>query len=233
MIIAAIAIAIMLLGTGYAYWTETLTINNTVSTGYLDVKFIDADAWDYDDSETFYTHRSNLVVAHKTIAADGKSISLTVDNLYPGAGASLDFLVENIGTVPAKIGTVTGTVTKNQALADALDYYVDTVKLYSNGRSQSYEIDPIKADTVEELALKLQETLDDIILNPGDKLYLYRNLEYPGYDIVMPASITGDDFENEELIFNLDLNFTQVNGVSLPEDNEIPVTPVDENAIAN
>lgn len=209
MIIAAIAIAIMLLGTGYAYWTETLDISNTVSTGYLDVKFIDADVWDYDDSETF-NHRSNLVIAHKTIAADGQSISLTVDNLYPGSGASLDFLVENIGTVPAKIGTVTGTVIKNQNLADALDYYVDTVKFY-NGSWQSYEIDPIQADTVEDLALKLQETLEDIVLDPGDKLYLYRSQEHPGYDIVMPASITGDDFENEQLIFNLGLTFTQVN----------------------
>lgn len=209
MLITAITIAIMLLGTGYAYWTETLTISNTVSTGYLDVKFIDADAWDFDDSETFH-HRSNLVIAHKTIAADGRSISLTVDNLYPGSGASLDFLVENTGTIPAKIGTVTGTVTENQALADALDYYVDTVKVY-NGSWQSYEIDPIKADTVEELALTLQQTLDDIILNPGDKLYLYRSQEHPGYDIVMPASITGDDFEDEQLIFDLDLTFTQVN----------------------
>lgn len=210
MIIAAITIAIMLLGTGYAYWTETLTISNTVSTGYLDVKFIDADAWDYDDSETF-SHRSNLVIAHKTIAADGKSISLTVDNLYPGAGASLDFLIENTGTVPAKIGTITGTVIDNQALGNALDYYVDTVRIYSNGRVQSFEIDPIKADTVEELASTLQQTLDDIILNPGDKLYLYRSQEHPGYDIVMPASITGDDFEDEQLIFDLDLTFTQVN----------------------
>jgi len=209
MVIAAITIAIMLLGTGYAYWTETLTINNTVSTGYLDVKFIDADAWDYDDSETF-SHRSNLVIAHKTIAADGQSISLTVENLYPGSGASLDFLIENKGTIPAKIGTVTGTVIKNQALADALDYYVDTVKFY-NGSWQFYEIDPIEADTVEELAFALQQTLDDIILNPGDKLYLYRTQEHPGYDIVMPASITGDDFEDEQLIFNLGLTFTQVN----------------------
>lgn len=209
MIITAITIAIMLLGTGYAYWTETLTINNTVSTGYLDVKFIDADAWDFDDSETF-SHRSNLVIAHKTIAADGQSIALTVDNLYPGSGASLDFLVENTGTIPAKIGTVTGTVIKNQALADALDYYVDTVKVY-NGNWKSYEIDPIEADTVQDLALTLQQTLDDIILDPGDKLYLYSSQEHPGYDIVMPASITGDDFENEELIFNLGLTFTQVN----------------------
>jgi len=209
MIITAIAIAITLLGTGYAYWTETLTIENTVSTGYLDVKFIDADAGDYDDSETF-SHRSNLVNAYKTIAADGKNISLTVDNLYPGSGASLDFLVENTGTIPAKIGTVTGTVIKNQELADALDYYVDTVKIY-NGNWQNHEIDPIKADTVEDLALKLQQTLDDIILQPGDKLYLYRSQEHPGYDIVMPASITGDDYENEQLIFDLGLTFTQVN----------------------
>jgi len=210
MIIAVITIAIMLLGTGYAYWTETLTIDNTVSTGYLDVRFIDANAWDYDNSEVFPSRGSNLVIAHKTIAADGQSITLTVENLYPGAGASLDFLIENKGTIPAKIWTVTGTVIKNQALADALDYYVDTVRFY-NGSWQFYEIDPIKADTVEELAFALQQTLGDIILNPGDRLYLSRTREYPGYDIVMPVSITGDDFEDEQLIFNLGLTFSQVN----------------------
>ena len=67
MIIAVITISIMLLGTGYAYWTETLTIDNTVSTGYLDVRFIDANAWDYDNSEVFPSRGSNLVIAHKTM----------------------------------------------------------------------------------------------------------------------------------------------------------------------
>jgi hypothetical protein len=156
------------------------------------------------------SHRSNLVIAHKTIAADGRSISMTVENLYPGSGASLDFLIQNTGSVPAKIGTITGTVTKNQELADALDYNIDTVKLY-NGHLQAVPIDPIEAETVQELAATLQDNLEDIILNPGDQLHLYRSHEYPGYDIVMPASITGDEFENEQMVFDLGLTFIQAN----------------------
>src|SRR5690554_3744451 len=45
----ALVLAVMLMGAGYAYWTETLTISNTVTTGDMDVVFAPANiAGDYD-----------------------------------------------------------------------------------------------------------------------------------------------------------------------------------------
>ena len=39
-LVLSLAVAIMLMGAGYAYWTETLTISNTVTTGALELDFL-------------------------------------------------------------------------------------------------------------------------------------------------------------------------------------------------
>lgn len=205
-LVATVAAAVMVMGAGYAYWTQTLTINNTVNTGYLDVQFVGAAVGDYDDNG-----HSDLVNVSKNIATDGQSMSFTVDKLYPGAGASLNFEIQNTGSVNAKVSNVTGKVTNNKDLADALQYTVDTVKIYHNSIWETKNITPVTANTVEDLAAKLTASgIKDINLAPGDKLMLTRS-DAPGYDVQMPASITGSQFESANTTFDLGIDFTQVN----------------------
>lgn len=206
-LIASLAASVMIMGSGYAYWTQDLEIDNTVSTGYLDVKFVQASVGDYDNRGV-----SDLVTVDKSIAEDGQSMTFTVGNLYPGAGAALNFVVENTGTVNAKVSGVTGTVIENAALANALDYTVDTVKVWRLGHWEILRyIEPVSADSVEELAAKLSNSgIDDVVLQPGERLMLTRT-NSPGYDVQMPADITGSQFENETCKFKLGINFTQVN----------------------
>lgn len=208
-LVAVLAIAIMLMGAGYAYWTQALTINNTVSTGYLDVKFVPPTIIsDWDDG---IYHCSDLVTCDSAIAPDGQSMSFTVGNFYPGAGASLNFLVKNTGTVNAKISNFTGVVTNNQALADALDYKVDSLKVYSTRHGWvTYEFPTVNADTVADLVSKLNASdWSRIVLEPNDILVLCCHA--PGYEVLMPATITGSDFESQTTSFNIGINFTQFN----------------------
>ncbi len=212
-----LAISIMLVGAGYAYWDQTLTINNTVTAGNLDVKFIcRSDVDDWDDGYISGDH-SDLVSSSAVIAQGGQSIDFVIGNFYPGAGASLDFLVKNTGSVPAKITNVVGTITQNEALANALNYKFDRIVRKTIFGFSYEDIVPVDANNVSDLATGLTEALKNIVIQPGEILMLTtRNIivnetEEPNYQILMPSTITGDDFELETTRFNLALNFTQVN----------------------
>jgi predicted ribosomally synthesized peptide with SipW-like signal peptide len=218
-LIVALAIAVMLTGAGYAYWSQTITIDNTVNTGNMDVGFLCPDDEDWDDGYITGNH-SDLVELVVERAADRQSIDFTVNNFYPGAGASLDFVVKNTGTVAAKISQITGNVTSNQALCDALNYqFTKVVRVDVNRHYSYYDIQDVNANNVPDLATGLTNALDDIILQPGDVLILVADNPgnhnddeaSPGYNILMPSTISGTDFENQSCAFSLAINFTQVN----------------------
>lgn len=220
-LVVALAMAVMCTGAGYAYWTQTLNIENTVTTGNMDVAFVCYGDQDWDDGYISGNH-SDLVDVDVDPADDRQSLEFTVGNFYPGAGASLDFVVKNTGSVAAKITTVNGTITQNTALCNALNYKFNKVKVYNFlGIPYREEIIDVEADNVPDLAAGLTGALNNIILQPGDVLVLESDgwfstgiggeVAAPGYEILMPNTISGNDFESETAKFNLALNFTQVN----------------------
>jgi len=215
-LVVALALAVMLTGAGYAYWTQTLTIENTVSTGYLDVGFLCPEDDDWDDG-FISGNTSSLVTLNTERSADKQKITFSVGNFYPGAGASLDFVVKNTGTVAAKITRVVGTIEENANLCNALNYrFTKVVKYGPWGVWES--IMNVDAFTVADLAAGLTDALDDIILQPGEVLVLVAEnyfgpdqVSAPGYEILMPWYISGNDFEDQSAKFSLALNFIQVN----------------------
>ncbi|MCM0649314.1 SipW-dependent-type signal peptide-containing protein [Clostridium swellfunianum] len=95
---AAVVAAMVSLGAGYAAWTDALTINNTVSTGTLDVDFVGGGVvWNAD----------NANVAFGTASGSENTATIDLDNLYPGAVATVTLPVKNNGTIPVKNGTFT------------------------------------------------------------------------------------------------------------------------------
>lgn len=216
-LVLVLVVSIMLVGAGYAYWDQTLTIKNTVETGYLDVSFIGYDDDHWDDFPELCN--SDLVTTNAIISPDGQSLDFTVTNFYPGAGASLAFVVENTGTVAAKIETVTGTILNNTALANALNYKFDQVVRKPILGPLTYEaIDAVDADNVDDLAAGLTNALKNIVIQPGEKLMLRTSnillpngTEAPNYQILMPDTISGSQFEDTTTSFRLSLKFIQVN----------------------
>jgi len=116
----AIMVAIMLMGAGYAYWSEKVVMNNTVKTGELDVEFVEKEKkglWDW----TYYpkveinddlhdlglseqTRRNGAPVAvSASISENKKTVNVTVANMYPGAGFTVKNKLENTGTIHAKV----------------------------------------------------------------------------------------------------------------------------------
>lgn len=82
--------ALMLMGVGYAAWTDTLILNTTVETGKLEVDFKAAPA---------FSAVSDYVETHTATAAGDDTYTVSLGKLYPGATATLTFTAVNNGTM--------------------------------------------------------------------------------------------------------------------------------------
>jgi len=91
---ATLLIALAVLGFSYAWWTETLTIEGSVATGKLEVKF--------DDSLT--TICSEHMSCSTTVT--DTAITVNVTNGYPCGWCNVTFTINNTGTIPAKVTAI-------------------------------------------------------------------------------------------------------------------------------
>ena len=76
-----LVVAIMMMGAGYAYWTEDLTINTTVDTGILDVTF----------EEPANIDDENVDQPNADVSPDGHTMSVTFNDIYPGVSNTIYF----------------------------------------------------------------------------------------------------------------------------------------------
>lgn len=126
--IAALALAagLTLTGVGYAYWTDTLTINNTVTTGTFDVNFIkggtgggDAKEWPgYVYSDAKADPNGNTV---KTVVTN-KEVTAYMRNLYPGAHGWVNVTMRNDGTVPVVFDNAEVTLTGDETALGKISF---------------------------------------------------------------------------------------------------------------
>lgn len=147
----AMVLAVMLMGAGYAYWTETLTISNTVTTGDMNVIFAPPNiAGDYDgkidigdilgdlweeisgaDGEDVILDQAPDMEVSVEPSSDYKSVEFNITEMYPGTGGFLSFSIVNDGTVPVALENITyGTLVDNDNLKDKLNYIIHPVKVY-------------------------------------------------------------------------------------------------------
>ncbi|WFA08269.1 hypothetical protein [Tissierella sp. Yu-01] len=97
----ALVVALALSGAGYAYWTETLTVDTTVKTGQLDFQFGEATVTTSDE-------KGNIVVENISRENNGNNVDdskllITVRDMYPGATATIKFDVYNNSTMEGKL----------------------------------------------------------------------------------------------------------------------------------
>lgn len=105
-LVFALALAIMLVGAGYAAWSETVTITNNVETGNLSVALANGTVAVYPTVSATAVDGLTNRTATATASTDGdkNTATVTVTNLYPGARAVVDIPIANDGTIPVKIG---------------------------------------------------------------------------------------------------------------------------------
>jgi hypothetical protein len=104
-VFATLIIALMAVGVAYAMWDKYLYINGTVYTGEVDAHF--TDAW---CDDTGIDPGYDKDVAWQVI--DGiltQDLIVTIYNGYPSYTLNVYYLIDNIGTIPVKIQTITLT----------------------------------------------------------------------------------------------------------------------------
>lgn len=208
-----LVVAVVLMGAGYAYWSETLTINNTVKTGELDLQF-DYPTYDgdYDDK---YPYSDDYMKVDSYFEDEKHKLVFELEDVYPGGGGWLNFKIKNTGTVPAKLTSITPSILSDEAnMKDEFNYALHSIKLYYPIKIGQWEwtyvipVDfPMYATTFNDFVGKLQSKLSQYTLEPG--AYFVINAESGGYDIQLPSTVTSDDFEDETFKFDLLLNFDQ------------------------
>lgn len=95
-----LVVAIMLMGAGYAFWTEELKINTTVTTGMLDFEFQNERVVEVSRGMDYDNHSS--MTADNPWNDDSK-LDINLYNMYPGATATVSFEVKNAGTLDGKL----------------------------------------------------------------------------------------------------------------------------------
>ena len=98
----ALVIAAVSMSLGYAYWTESLTINGNVNTGQLDMKWVDFHFGTHDIVPWAYAPSSPYVTSDVSVSGDRKVMYVTFSNLYPGAVIDWGGFGWNSGSIKAK-----------------------------------------------------------------------------------------------------------------------------------
>ncbi len=220
-IILVLAVALMVMGAGYAYWSETLTVSNTVKTGELDLQFDTLPFWideegDYDNESPYWDDYMQISV---TPMDNNHKLECVFQDIYPGAGGYINFKITNTGTVPAVLESLTAANISDPALLkDEFNYVIHSLRLYIPKKvtvwGHEFEwIDivyadfPMYATTFDDFVDKLESKLSQYTLEPF--AYFEINGESSGYDIQLPSSVTNDNFEDKTFSFDLLLNFKQ------------------------
>ena len=107
---AVLMIALSVLGFAYAYWSETLTIEGTITTGELDVEFTEQytiSCSDYMTCTVSFENGDDVEPSSGT--TDYSKMTVMVDNGYPCGWCNVTFTIHNCGTIPAKVDKITIT----------------------------------------------------------------------------------------------------------------------------
>ncbi len=134
-IACVVACAMLLMGTGYAYWTDLINLSATAKSGYLDVDFTAAEA----RGNNFKPVEGGLeaqTAYDKTLASVKETnpdyVSFGLDNLYPGYYQNYTTTVQNFGTVAAKLGAIDMTVSgSNDATLEMIGVNLSALSTYT------------------------------------------------------------------------------------------------------
>lgn len=218
-VLLALVAAMILMGAGYAAWSQTFTITSTVSTGELFVQVSDegitsvivdangdGDYVDADDVDVDAGNADDYYLVYPTVATEngdpsgaGEStlakIAYTID-LYPGTQVTSKIDFKNLGTIKTKQPVVSAT--DGSIIGDEL--WDDLVISVNDGAA----IEGEGQEKLDNLANAIAEEVGDLEPN-GDGT--------ASVTIVQELPITsGNETENKEsLDWEVEFTFEQYN----------------------
>lgn len=194
-----LVVAMMLMGAGYAFWSEALAINATVDTGELAFAFSDAG----------FVGGQYVSGSAEVDTEDDNILNLEFINMHPGSTATVEFCMNNTGTIGLKFDDFefTGDDDLDQLLVKELpDGAYMPVEDYFKGLIEGTEL--------------------DVVEGVGEKVC--KDLEF-----YVKKCATEEDFaELANYAFGIKARVEQYNDDGSCEEEEEPEEPVDPDPIA-
>jgi hypothetical protein len=133
LLIAVLVCSVMMMGVGYAWWSDSITMATTAKTGDLNMEFADGSkildhsgyiTSDFEFGTTTVTGNSSttwewvavpcwpywelreVTTTETETITNNKDLRCTLNNLYPGAWVDLKVVVKNAGTIPVRFKDV-------------------------------------------------------------------------------------------------------------------------------
>lgn len=204
----ALVVAIMLMGAGYAAWTDNFKVTSTVSTGNLDIQI----------TQAYYYGGENLGEKQRAWTRtempvkNANSLVIEAADLYPGSDVRLDIYTMNKGTCPLDFDSVqVEFLSGDRELFDVLTAR-GAVKFDTDGTGT--EFNPVSRtfgysgdNRLVNLNSMLTGVLDDMILYPGGTLY-FDDTEEGCIRFGLPYGAS-NDYQKMSCKFRLTFNFGQ------------------------
>ncbi|KJS82644.1 MAG: hypothetical protein JM58_14300 [Peptococcaceae bacterium BICA1-8] len=231
--------ALMVMGMGYAYWSDDTQLVATVDAGEFDVQFLENLVGEtifeveWDLANTFSGQQvahdeANFTITTEDITLDANDkATVTFDNLYPGAKGNLYYKVANFGTIPAEIEALTVAASANGAPADfsdhfyaGLEYSVDGVNYtnVSGAVGTMVQVDTLSADILAHAALfGVQLDAHDYSVNVATRAEANENPLYFRIPFELKDDLGGvdqigaEEFENGSILLTVNTTYRQWN----------------------
>ena len=209
----AMASAVMVMGAGYAYWTDASTLNGTVSTGEFNVNVVSSSAGGRTDAYTGINGtewgkyvRSDSVFTDKTVTAN-------LINLFPGSSANMSFVVKNAGTIPAMFDSAKVDITGDTELKSKMVYWLKyTIK---NQDTKIPDItNSVYRTDLNNYETELNALLKGVRLEPDQTLVIGDEGDQLGnlFTFRLPTTVVNtDNVEKQKIGVNITLNWRQHN----------------------
>jgi len=109
LIALTLVVAIMMVGAGYAAWTDTLKMDMNVNTGHLDVHYVDiADEVTFlEGSDLYMDTNTSYSQDLEGLQNDWDNALVTINKAYPGAKFNIKLKMKNNSTMPVKLASLT------------------------------------------------------------------------------------------------------------------------------
>lgn len=242
LIALSLVLALVLMGTAFAWWTDSHTVKNVVKTGNLSVS-LEGDGenpkFHFRNSDGTYgpVDINGLGVGSYGInennytfeITNGNSLNVEINNAFPGLAITYCYNIVNNGTVPARVNgveLVDHSPKESNELLERIYITFDLYLLKANGEKiEIRDNGDLIGGSYKEIAGKIQTALNaqNIVLLPGDKIIVGNPATtnedvglINGFAIYIPESWVGNEAENETMSFELKFNYIQANEVELP-----------------
>lgn len=225
----SLVIALVLMGTAFAWWMQSATISNKISTGELDISLVNlgnpaiyfTNPNGNPDSLGLDIYEDYNARVLKYDFPDKYTLDVEIGNMFPGSYITYIYGVDNTGTVPVIIDDV--ELLSNTAETNLPADKLNTLPIAFCFRLQKADGRILNEEVVDgtyaNIAGLIKAALSDVVIVPGDRLLVgdvnvkddFGQVQN-GFVITIP-----ENWENEtqdcSLAFSLRFNYTQANKV--------------------